>query len=320
MSPNNPFGVVQSFYEGFVTSLKSPSEVKLGSKAYTIVRKIGEGGFSYVYLVKESRPRSAGGTSPTFALKEVRIQLPEQEERIRGEIAALANMDSPYILKLLDSVIISKPSKDAKAFLLFPFYSHGTVQDMIEKGSLEMPRILQIARDVAYGLKAFHSRSPPLAFRDLKPANILINDDGQAVLMDLGSVTEANVNLSTRKDALALQDLCAETVTAPFRAPELFEPQVGQFISSKTDIWALGCTLYAMAYGQPPFDGTATATVCGKVEFPRTGDRHPESLRTLIQSLLEFSSESRPTIYQVTETLERLLITHPASNAVQDAF
>ena len=55
--------------------------------------------------------------------------------------------------------------------------------------------------------------------------------------MDLGSVTTSRLSLSSRKDAIALQDLCAETVTAPFRAPELFDPPSQCTIDESTDIW-----------------------------------------------------------------------------------
>ena len=79
---------------------------------------------------------------------------------------------------------------------------------------------------------------PPLAFRDLKPANVLMTaDHEQAVLIDLGSVTSARMKLNSRKEALALQELCAETCTAPFRAPELFEPPSQGSVDEKTDVW-----------------------------------------------------------------------------------
>ncbi|KAJ3100259.1 hypothetical protein HDU97_002395 [Phlyctochytrium planicorne] len=307
--------------EGFVGALKSEKTVTVAGKNYTIEKKIGEGGFSYVYLVREqsNRPKSASpqpSTSPPFALKEVRFQLPEQKERIKDEIEAFSLVkDCPNVLKLLGHEIISEPRADAKAYLLFPFHG-STVQQVIDretvngKGKAIIPlnRILEIALDVCTGLKAFHSLNPPRSFRDLKPANILLDEKGRAILMDLGSVTFANVTISTRKEALVLQDLCAETVTAPFRAPELFDPSVGQKISTKTDIWALGCTLYAMAYGEPPFDGSATATICGKVEFPAASDSaYPQSLRDMISSLLQNSSGLRPDIDEVIMQIESLI-------------
>jgi serine/threonine kinase 16 len=71
----------------------------------------------------------------------------------------------------------------------------------------------------------------------LKPANILLNVDHEPVLSDLGSVAPARVKLSSRKDALAFQELCAQTVTAPFRAPEMFDPPSNGTIDEKTDVW-----------------------------------------------------------------------------------
>jgi serine/threonine kinase 16 len=76
--------------------------------------------------------------------------------------------------------------------------------------------------------------------------------------MDLGSVAHDKVYINNRKEALALQEICAETCTAPFRAPELFEPNTGSLITENVDVWSLGCTVYALAYGESPFDGSAT--------------------------------------------------------------
>ncbi|ORY49502.1 hypothetical protein BCR33DRAFT_637923, partial [Rhizoclosmatium globosum] len=97
----------------------------------------------------------------------------------------------------------------------------------------------------------------PLAFRDLKPANILLDaSSNRALLIDLGSVSPARLRLTSRRESVALQELCAETVTAPFRAPELFDPKSDQVIDERTDVWAYGCTLWALAYGCSPFDGS----------------------------------------------------------------
>jgi serine/threonine kinase 16 len=71
----------------------------------------------------------------------------------------------------------------------------------------------------------------------MKPANILLDAQGEAVLMDLGSVTEARLQLKSRREAISLQDLCAETVTAPFRPPELFDPPSHGLIDESTDVW-----------------------------------------------------------------------------------
>lgn len=73
--------------------------------------------------------------------------------------------------------------------------------------------------------------------RDIKPANVLITADGQAVLMDLGSCDQARAVIRTARDGQRLQDDAAERCTMPFRAPELFNVQTGDDISEATDIW-----------------------------------------------------------------------------------
>ncbi|KAJ3113875.1 Serine/threonine-protein kinase 16 [Phlyctochytrium bullatum] len=324
--------VVNAFMEGLYTSLKSPSSSRphsasstkssalgsFGSKTFKlkdrhlgVVKQVGEGGFAFVYLVREigSAPHHAEDTEPSqpLALKVVRLQLAEQERALNVEIAALRTIVSPHVIKLLDHEIQTQSKKDARALLLFPYYK-GSVQDLLKEGPIqELQKILSIAKDVLHGLQAFHTRDPPLAFRDLKPANILLSDTNRAVLTDLGSVAEARVPLTTRAEALRLQDLCAETVTAPFRAPELFEPSTapGREVTEKTDIWAFGCTVFTMAYGEPPFDGTATATVCGKVMFPKA-PVYPAGLQDMILKTLSFTPAERPSVDELLNLIENL--------------
>ena len=100
-----------------------------------------------------------------------------------------------------------------------------------------------------------------------------------------------------RQEALALQELCAQTCTAPYRsglhhwegmlspwmkvpltlsnfisiyrAPELFEVPSEATITASSDVWSLGCCLYAAAFSQSPFDGSALAAMSGRVNFPK---------------------------------------------------
>jgi serine/threonine kinase 16 len=131
-------------------------------------------GFSFVYLVKERTPGAS--STDLYALKRVRIQLPEHETRLRSEIAAHNAVNSPYVLKLLDSVIVKRPTTSgggaggnlsgggspgaqAEGLLLLPFCAGGTVQDLIDRTPVDdfvkTDVILRVAIDVAKGLKAF---------------------------------------------------------------------------------------------------------------------------------------------------------------------
>ncbi|KAI9356788.1 kinase-like domain-containing protein [Zopfochytrium polystomum] len=318
--------IVWEFVAALLARFRPAQVVRIGSRAFTVVRPLGEGGFSYVYLVRETTPGRSSSTP--LALKRVRIQLPEHEARLRAEIAAHAAVNSPHVIRLLDSAVVRNPPRlggvatgvggggggpqlHAEGLLLLPYMQAGTVQDLIDRTParmfLELPRILRISLDVCAGLRAFHTRDPPLAFRDLKPANILLDDDGRAVLMDLGSVAPARVRIASRREAVALQELCAETVTAPFRAPELFDPPSDLVLDERSDVWALGCTVFAMAYRTSPFDGSMTAAVSGQVVFPTRTDPYGPAFRNLIRSVLVPDIKSRPTLDAVADKLQGLL-------------
>ncbi len=78
---------------------------------------------------------------------------------------------------------------------------------------------MKLLDNVSQGLLAFHSFKPCKAFRDLKPSNILLGPLGDWILMDLGSVEDGRVVISNRREAIALQERCAEKCTANYRAP-----------------------------------------------------------------------------------------------------
>src|ERR1700712_5954366 len=83
----------------------------------------------------------------------------------------------------------------------------------------------------------------------------MIADDGKTpILMDLGSIAPAPTPITSRSQALAVQDQAAEHSTMPYRAPELFDVKTGSTIDTKVDIWSLGCTLYACLVGKSPFE------------------------------------------------------------------
>lgn len=83
----------------------------------------------------------------------------------------------------------------------------------------------------------------------------MIDDDGaQPILMDLGSVAVSPIPITSRSQAIAMQDTAAEHSTMPYRAPELFEVNTGAIIDTKVDIWSLGCTLFTCLVGKSPFE------------------------------------------------------------------
>ncbi|KAF8307335.1 Pkinase-domain-containing protein [Clavulina sp. PMI_390] len=159
----------------------------------------------------------------------------------------------------------------------------------------------------------------PYAHRDIKPANIMIDDNGNAILMDFGSATKARVHIANRQQALTQQDIAAEQSTMPYRAPELFDVKTGTTLDEKVDIWSLGCTLFAVAYGHSPFETSQTldqggslamAVMNGTYKHPTgRGAQYSEGLKRLIDIALIVDPAQRCDIHQLIDATEKVLRT-----------
>jgi len=157
----------------------------------------------------------------------------------------------------------------------------------------------------------------PYAHRDIKPGNIMIADDGLTpVLMDFGSMARARKFISTRQEALELQDLAAEQSTMPYRAPELFDVKTGSTITEKVDVWSLGCTLFALLYGHSPFepptesalvgDSIALAVTQGQFKFPDSG--YVEwGAKAIVRKCLVVDPEERASVKDVRVAVEEVI-------------
>lgn len=156
-------------------------------------------------------------------------------------------------------------------------------------GSLLKPaEVLDIFAQLCAALEAMHGATSGLAHRDVKPHNILLstrrtrqgrsgsstsadsahiiavesqmrapNTAPKAVLMDFGSVRPAKIHVTSRADALAVQEDAERHCSAPYRAPELWDVPSSCCIDERVDIWAAGCVLYYLMVGETPFERVA---------------------------------------------------------------
>ena len=289
---------------GWLSSLFCLNQVQVGGNSYRVVRRVGEGAFSFVDLVSDRAGRQ-------MALKRIEIAYSEQEHAVMHEISVYQRLSHPNIITLLNHDFLKRSNSSQEARLVFPFYARGTIQDWMERSTQELLHkkqlfIIRISITICDGLQYMHSLAPPLAHRDLKPANILISDDStQAVLMDLGSVQGSEVRITSRQEALILQERAAQESTATYRAPELFDCPAPGLITARTDVWSLGCTLFAMAYGDSPFDGTVMSTLSGRVPVPTApGGSHCQEFVELLKWILIIDPNTRPDVSAVRARLQ----------------
>lgn len=247
-------------------------------------------------------------TNQRYALKCLRLQCREQEEAIEREIKAHKTLSSSYVMELLDHAYIVKSGQDKMAYLLFPLMKKGSVQDILTrnfttKEHISEKQILDWTVQLCKAAMAFHANG--LAHRDIKPGNMMLTDSNHVLLTDLGSVSEARVTISSRKEAIALQELAAVNCTSPYRAPELFEVPSECTITEAVDMWSIGCTMYALAFGESPFDGSATAAVSGRIRVP---NQHIYSNKfiELTKSCLKAEPAERPTAQELIDSIRNI--------------
>lgn len=157
--------------------------------------------------------------------------------------------------------------------------------------------------------------SCPYAHRDLKPGNIMLSAEGLPVLVDFGSCMKARVSVKTRQQALTLTDFALEHCTLPFRAPELLDVAVNAEITEATDIWSLGCILYACCFGFSPFEkmeleqgGNLNLAISqGQYEIPKDTRGYSSELLAVIKQCLFVDPIKRPDIDRLLEMCLQLV-------------
>jgi len=212
---------------------------------YRLERELGAGGMATVYLAQDLKH------DRQVAIKVIRPELAAVigTDRFLREIETTARLTHPAILPLLDS-----GDADGMLWYTMPYFTGRTLKDrLVEQGPLPLAEALGIFRDVAGALEYAHRHS--VLHRDLKPANILLQD-GRAVLADFG------IALPTGGAAARLTETGLSVGTPEYMSPE--QALGERNLDARSDIYALGCLLYQLLAGEPPFTGTTPQAVIAK--------------------------------------------------------
>lgn len=394
----------------------SNPSLRINGRSFKILRLLGEGGFSYVYLVQSP------GDPTLYALKKIRCPFGQESVSLALKEVEAYSLFSPHpnIIHAIDHAVESERGSEAgmkTVYILLPYYRRGNLQDAINANLVNHARfperrLMVLFLGVCRALKAMHqyrvkgapggessrkkakkvrmeaaeadreaadevvqantgrrrrdaddddTEAEPLmenevmasqhgvaeggmrsyAHRDIKPGNIMINDNGsQPILMDLGSLAPSPTPITSRAMALQVQDQAAEHSTMPYRAPELFDVKTGTTIDTKVDIWSLGCTLYACLVGKSPFEARSEETggslsLCvlgGDWRFPDEGPAEAkrgkqrvsdadapkrkeeiisESVKQVVRACLEVEPAERPDIDGLISMVEDVVARLP---------
>ena len=260
---------------------------------YCAERELGRGGMAIVYLARDVRHERH------VAVKLLRPELAAHvgTERFLREIRITADLAHPNILPLLDSGEL-----DGVPYYVMPYVEGESLRErMLREKHLPIDEAVRIAREVADALSCAHDRG--FLHRDVKPENILLSR-GHAVLADFGIAQAVSVATGNRLTATGMA-----MGTSVYMSPERMSGEGG---GPDGDVYALGCVLYEMLVGEPPFTGpTPNAVLARKSIGAVPGlrvvrDTVPAHLEaTVIKALARIPADRFATAQDFAAALER---------------
>ncbi len=245
---------------------------------YQVREVLGTGGFATVYRAHDPV------LDREVALKVLHPHLGRDggtRQRFVREGRSLARIRQPNVVHIYDAGEAETPDEYGMslAYLAMELVEGRSLAEIIQqRGRLPLDETVEVVRQVAAGLAAVHARN--LIHRDVKPANIMVEDGGHVVLLDLGVARATDVTATSTGYMLG---------TLGFMAPEQVEP--GGQVTPQTDVYQLGATVFTMLTGHPPFGGEPTQTIYAIVHQPPPplGPRRPdlpaEAAEVVMQSL-----------------------------------
>ena len=157
---------------------------------------------------------------------------------------------------------------------------------------------MEIFCDICSAVSRLHHCQTPIIHRDLKVENVLKSEKGRYVLCDFGSATAKVLNPKVQGVTQVEEEIKRYT-TLSYRAPEMIDLYSEQPLTSKTDIWALGCLLYKICFFTLPFGESSLAIQDGKFTFP-SNSKYSQKVHKLIRYILTPNVDERPDIFQVS--------------------
>jgi serine/threonine protein kinase/Tfp pilus assembly protein PilF len=242
---------------------------------YEIAEELGRGGMGVVYKAHDQKLRR--GVALKFLPQEL-THIPELRDRFVREAQAAAVLDHPNIC-----TVYEYDEKDDTTFISMAFIDGESIKKKIEEGPLELDEAIRVAIQTAEGLQAAHDKG--VVHRDIKSANIMVDERGLAKIMDFGLARISGSTLKTQEGMTM--------GTVAYMSPEQAR---GETVDFRTDIWSFGVVLYEMFSGQLPFKGDHDQAVVYSIlnEKPKSITAIRPEIPTSIEQVIDKAMEKDP--------------------------
>jgi eukaryotic-like serine/threonine-protein kinase len=295
MPDSTPQALDVSVFVGGETAGTSGGDRSLPSsfaQRYDLLAAIGGGGMGVVY---RARDRVLGRTVAVKILPPGWAGDPSMVARFQREARAAASLCHPNVVSIFDA-----GSDETTWFIAMEYVRGMSLATLLRRhGRLPLDRAVDLGAQTAAGLAAAHRAG--IVHRDVKPSNVMVDESSTVKLLDFGI---ARVRAST-----SLTQMGSVLGSARYIAPEMIQ---GDAAEERSDVYSLGCVLYEMVTGDPPFSGELDAAllhqhVTARPRPPRTlAPELPPALDALIVQMLAKRASERPSAELLVTALGRL--------------
>lgn len=259
--------------------------------------------------------KEAIGAKVEMVLKVTSISSRQQRDIAEKEAKLLSRLSHPSIIKMFDTCYrtvasstkrkedTGKPKERPQHLILMEFCEGGHALDVCNQLAAKGERFDLSQLIIAFGqicnaVSYLHAQRPPIVHRDLKPANFLVKNTGYK-LCDFGSAVFGHVDLRTPEARQEAEEVVQRTTTQMFRAPEMVDLYMAKKLTQATDVWALGCCLYSLAFLQNCFEeGSNLAILSRKYKIPEDNP-YGDGLVELLDRMLTVDSKARADMTEV---------------------
>lgn len=263
-------------------------ENTLFNDRYLLIKLLGSGGFSEVWLAEDTK---VGNTkmvlkiyAPGKGLDEDGVQL------FSREFELVFGLNHSHLLCPSYFDVCER-----SPYLVMPFCEHGSASKLT--GKITEEQALRFLHDVASGLAYMHEQKPPIIHQDIKPDNVLIDRDGNYLITDFGISAKARSTL--RQSVGHVQS----AGTIAYMAPERFGADNSPVKAS--DIWSLGAALFELMTGDAPFGDHGGLIQKSGADIPVIKGAYSQNLKAMVYKMLVRDTWERPTAQQLLEWTDK---------------